>query len=64
VLVYYKGIVLKKADPKTFECKNRNFAKDKTNVYYEDKIIKGADPKTYKALKFPFSKDEKMFFII
>ena len=53
--VYYKGVQIKGADPKSVETfkSNSGYIKDKNYVYLEGKrIIGGADPNTFKPLEY------------
>lgn len=59
--VFYRGRVIKDADPSTFEIlldtTYANYAKDKTHVYLEGYPVFGADPATFRVIKTPYGRD-------
>jgi hypothetical protein len=50
------------SDPKTFQCIDANFAKDKNQVYYWGSVVKKADPETFRPLDWPKAKDKNYYF--
>jgi len=45
--VYWYGVKIPKADPKSFELMHMGYAKDKDNVYKDGKVVYGADTKSF-----------------
>lgn len=50
------------ADPKTFECIDYYYAKDKNNIYYWTKKIEGVDFATFEILDWPRAKDKNYIY--
>lgn len=47
--VYYAGILIKEADPETFQILNSKYSKDKNHVYKDGAILEGYKPENFKS---------------
>ncbi|QQS61626.1 MAG: DKNYY domain-containing protein [Candidatus Moraniibacteriota bacterium] len=48
--VYYSGVIIENADPKTFEVINKTYAKDEKNIFFLGKAVDYLDAKTFELL--------------
>lgn len=60
--VYWRGLVIEKADPKSFKIIGNSYSKDKNYVFLDNETVIFANPKTFKTLKWPYSYDGEYIF--